>query len=199
MLTKFYSLYLSKFWSPRRVILKLRQSLVPPDPAFLGRNILFPVVLLTMFSDPEIRMCIWIFEIRTSPTSGPVCRSGLWGLIPKFVVVLMQIQNSFFFLDKNICPIFRAFWDLLSLSILPSTILAPCNSAPSSMCVWVFYATKHSDTSCVSYNITQFWLYLAGDSIRSHRLRSQYPHLKLQMLCFWPAFSDPAPRVLLIG
>ena len=53
---------------------------------------------------------------------------------------------------------------------------------------------SHS-TSWVSYNSTQFWPYLSGDSIRSHRLRapSHKMHAPLQRaisnpdnhLCFW--------------
>ena len=76
--------------------MKLRQSLVPPDSTFSGRNILFPVVLLTIFSDPEIRMCICVFEIGTSPTS-LVCRLGLWGLILRFVDVLNADSKFLFF------------------------------------------------------------------------------------------------------
>ena len=42
--------------------------------------------------------------------------------------------------------------------------------------VWSFAHTKQfCETSCMSYNLTQFWHCLTGDSIRSHRLRAQ-PH-----------------------
>ena len=121
-------------------------------------------------------MCICVFEIGTSLTS-LVCRLGLWGLILRFVDVLMQIQNSFFFffLDKNICPIFRAFWDLLFLYFTLNYLSSLQFCSQYNVCGGFLHHQAFSDTCCVSYKITQFWLYLPGGSIRSHRLRAQSP------------------------
>ena len=57
--------------------------------------------------------------------------------------------------------------------------------SPISLFVYVCFPTSISialDTSWVPYNSTQFWHYLPGDSVRSHRLRVQayttipFPH-----------------------
>ena len=37
----------------------------------------------------------------------------------------------------------------------------------------VFPTTNSLQHSCMSYNLTQFWHYLSGDCVRSHRLRAQ--------------------------
>ena len=61
--------------------------------------------------------------------------------------------------------------------------------SPIPLCVYVCFPTSIStalDTSWVPYNSTQFWHYLPGDSVRSHRLRVQsyttipFPHLGRQ-------------------
>ena len=51
------------------------------------------------------------------------------------------------------------------------------NSGHQFQCVSGFShtTTQFSDTSRVSYNSIQFWRYLCGDSIRSHRLRAESP------------------------
>ena len=81
----------------------------------------------------------------------------------------------FFFLDKNICPIFRAFWDLLFLYFTLNYLSSLQFCSQYNVCVGFLHHQAFSDTSCVSYKITQFWLYLPKDSIRSHRLRAQSP------------------------
>ena len=91
------------------------------------------------------------------------------------LMCLCRFKIPFFFLDKNICPIFRAFWDLLFLYFTLNYLSFLQFCSQYNVCVGFLHHQAFSDTSCVSYKITQFWLYLPKDSIRSHRLRAQSP------------------------
>lgn len=74
------------------------------------------------------------------------------------------------------------------------------------LCAGFPHTKQFCNTDWVSYSLTQFWRYLPGDSIRSHRLRPQFhktaPPTFLKMpvtrricyLCFWPVgFKSEIP------
>ena len=85
----------------------------------------------------------------------------------------------------------------------------------SCVCVCVCFPTPRStalDTSWVPYNSTQFWHYLPGDGVRSHRLRAQsykiipLPPLSMPIttpgchLCFWPTgYRSELPMTSSLG
>lgn len=53
------------------------------------------------------------------------------------------------------------------------------------VCVFSPYIKQFCNISWVSYNLTQFWHYLPGDSVTSHRLRAEFhktaPHFRCQL------------------
>ena len=81
------------------------------------------------------------------------------------------------------------------------------------MCGFFLHTKQFFNTTCVSYNSTQFWSYLPGVHIRSHRLRAQshetatyYPLLQMSIespgcyLCFWlTGYKSEIPKNPFLG
>lgn len=106
----------------------------------------------------------------------------------RYIFLLLHVSYNFYWMNI-IFWVFGFCWVGKTLLYFFFTLLTQLPHFPSAHQICQVFFSPHikqfSDTSWLSYSVTQIWHYLSRDSISSRRLRAQ-PHkiapLQLQML-----------------
>ena len=109
---------------------------------------------------------------------------------PWFIFFFVKIFSPLIYLWLLFSPYFLAYWARKKPSpFSPECLLYSCSTDTHTTLLrpgvcGVFPTKQSCNTSWVSYHLTQFWHSLPGDSVRFHRVRTQFhktaPHFRCQ-------------------